>query len=526
MDIRRWIPNIATLALAAVLVITQQVWAGPLVARLTTTTTASSKTTINYQGSLTDAGGTPVNDTLDMVFRLYGVEADGEWLWSESHNGVPVADGLFSVLLGGSTTDPSPIPLALFAENDSLWLGIIVGGDQEMTPRERLASAPSAMTVPDGSVTTVQLADDAITSVKIQDGQVGSADLANNAVTSAKIQDGQVGNADLGSNAVNSAKIQDGEVGNADLANNAVNSAKIQDRQVANADLADNVVTSAKIQDGQVGNADLANNAVNSAKIQDGQVGNADLANNAVNSAKIQDGQVSRADLANNAVNSAKIQDGQVTTSDLANGAVTAAKININDHLDMHKKDIVNIANLVLPYNDARAIKYRGSGPYGLAIQTVNDSGQDIVRMELGVGNYPNVHITNARLDMNGNPIINQGAMVEAGLQTADELAAERIDRFQQGDVLCWAGKRLEKCDQDNDRRVVAVADENGKPIVIGAEPIRVVGLVQVGDLLVASDVAGYAMANNQPAPGTVIAKALEEFDGEKGVVKAMVRTP
>jgi len=66
---------------------------------------------------------------------------------------------------------------------------------------------------------------------------------------------------------------------------------------------------------------------------------------------------------------------------------------------------------------------------------------------------------------------------------------------------------------------VVTVADENGKPIVISAEPVKVVGPVRMGDLLVASDVAGYAMVNNQPALGTVIAKALE-------IVKTMIRTP
>ena len=207
-------------------------------------------------------------------------------------------------------------------------------------------------------------------------------------------------------------------------------------------------------------------------------------------------------------------------------GSVTTAKININDHLDMHKKEIHNIANLVFPYDDVRAIKYRGRNPDGFVIQTLNDSGQDIARMGFGVGNYPHLYITNALLNMNGNPIINQGAMVEAGLQTPDELAAERIDRFEQGDVLCWAGKQLEKCDQANDRRVVAVADENGKPIVIGAEKIKVIGPVQAGDLLVASDVPGYAIVNNQPAPGTVIAKALEDFAGQRGTIKAMIRTP
>lgn len=484
MDWKRWLPNAITLLLAALMVITQQVWAGPIASRLTAATTASSKTTINYQGYLTDSSGDPVNETVDMVFRLYRNEGDPvtEAVWEETQTGVLVSNGLFSVLLG-SVTD---IPTATIANNASLWLGIAVGGDEEMSPREKIASSPYAMlaNVPDSSITSAKLADNAVTSAKIQDGQVGSADLANNAVTSAKIQDGQVSNADLSNNAVTSSKIQDGQVSNADLANNAV--------------------TSANIQDGQVSNSDVGFNYAGSSS-KGGPASNVDCSN---------------------CISSDEIDNGQVKTADLASGAVTAAKINIDDHLDMNKKNIFDIGNLVFPYDDARAIKYRGSGPYGLAIQTVNDSGQDVVRMELGVGNYPNIHITNARLNMNGNPIINQGAMIEAGLQTADELAAERIDRFEQGDVLCWAGKQLEKCDRVNDRRVVAVADENGKPIVIGAEPIKVLGPVQVGDLLVASDVPGYATVNNRPAQGTTIAKALEAFDGEKGTVKAMIRTP
>ena len=128
------------------------------------------------------------------------------------------------------------------------------------------------------------------------------------------------------------------------------------------------------------------------------------------------------------------------------------------------------------------------------------------------------------RLDMNGNSVENCGALTEANLQTPEELAADRIDRFEEGDLLCWTGEQLEKCDQANSSLVQAVADVNGRPIVIGAERIKVLGPVAMGDILVASDVPGYALVNNNPRPGTVIAQALEDFDGEKGLVKAMIR--
>lgn len=116
------------------------------------------------------------------------------------------------------------------------------------------------------------------------------------------------------------------------------------------------------------------------------------------------------------------------------------------------------------------------------------------------------------------------GAYVEANLMTNEEIRSERIERFSEGDVLCWAGEHLEKCDQSNDRLVQAVAGVDGKPIIVGAEQIRVLGPVTMGDILVSSSTPGYAMVNNDPRPGTVIGQALEDFDGDAGSIKAMIR--
>lgn len=118
------------------------------------------------------------------------------------------------------------------------------------------------------------------------------------------------------------------------------------------------------------------------------------------------------------------------------------------------------------------------------------------------------------------------GAYVEANLMRPEERKADGIERFQRGDLLCWSGtkEQLELCNTANDRLVMAVADPNGRPIVIGAEPVKVLGPVAAGDILVSSDVAGYAMVNNDPKPGTVIGQALESLGAEMGLIKAMVR--
>jgi len=131
-------------------------------------------------------------------------------------------------------------------------------------------------------------------------------------------------------------------------------------------------------------------------------------------------------------------------------------------------------------------------------------------------------------LQVAGN--ITQGAIVERNLQTLAEQASPRIERFQAGDVLCWdpAGQQMEKCAQDASPLVVAVADQDGKPIIIGVERVRVVGPIRAGDLLVASAMPGCAVAwsrdhEGYPPPGVILAKALEAMDMGEGTVKAMI---
>lgn len=121
---------------------------------------------------------------------------------------------------------------------------------------------------------------------------------------------------------------------------------------------------------------------------------------------------------------------------------------------------------------------------------------------------------------------ITSGAYIEANLMSPTEHQDQQSGSFEQGDLLCWDGneQKLVLCTVANDRLVMAVASIDGKPIVLGAEPVKVLGPVTAGDILVASDTPGYAMVNNNPAPGTVIGQALENLDEESGFVKTMIR--
>jgi len=91
---------------------------------------------INYQGLLKNNLGNPVpNGSYPVTFTIYNAPTGGINLWSETQS-VTTSSGLFTALLGST---PAPIPDSIFNDTTS-YLGIKVGADPEMTPRQRLAS--------------------------------------------------------------------------------------------------------------------------------------------------------------------------------------------------------------------------------------------------------------------------------------------------------------------------------------------------------------------------------------------------
>lgn len=118
----------------------------PLGATATEGTLAVSSTlpVFQYQGQLlSPTTGQPVADgTYPITFRLYqDMGGAQESFWGEQVS-VPVSRGLFSVVLG--STAASPIPVTAF-DGRQLHLGVQVGSDPEMTPRQPIYPVPSAM---------------------------------------------------------------------------------------------------------------------------------------------------------------------------------------------------------------------------------------------------------------------------------------------------------------------------------------------------------------------------------------------
>jgi hypothetical protein len=55
-----------------------------------------------------------------------------------------------------------------------------------------------------------------------------------------------------------------------------------------------------------------------------------------------------------------------------------------------------------------------------------------------------------------------------------------------------------------------------------GRVPVRVTGAVRKGDMMVATS-NGRARAEANPALGSVICKALADFDGQEGVIEVVI---
>lgn len=104
-------------------------------------TSAAINPQINFQGKLTNTDGTNVtNGTYSIVFSIYTVSSGGSNIWTETQPSVTVADGVFQVSLGSVTALPGSVNFA----TSSLYLGVKVGADAEMTPRIQFTAAPYA----------------------------------------------------------------------------------------------------------------------------------------------------------------------------------------------------------------------------------------------------------------------------------------------------------------------------------------------------------------------------------------------
>jgi hypothetical protein len=108
-----------------------------------TTPAASVPISLTQQGRILDSTGVPVAGKVAIVFTVYDsptASAATDILWTETQNVTP-DDGYFSAQLGAVVANPFP---AGTFDGSVRYLGVKVGSDAEMTPRQAITSVPYA----------------------------------------------------------------------------------------------------------------------------------------------------------------------------------------------------------------------------------------------------------------------------------------------------------------------------------------------------------------------------------------------
>ena len=96
---------------------------------------------LTEQGRLFDGTGSPLNASVSVTFSIYADAAGGAPLWTETQMLTP-DDGYFSAQIGA---DPSnPFPAGLW-DGSARYVGVTIGNDAEMTPRQATGSVPYAL---------------------------------------------------------------------------------------------------------------------------------------------------------------------------------------------------------------------------------------------------------------------------------------------------------------------------------------------------------------------------------------------
>ena len=100
---------------------------------------AAAPATLTQQGRILSMDGEPVDGEFSIVFTLYDAAEEGNAVWTETQS-ITLDEGYFSAALGEvEAIDPS------IFDGSVLYLGVTLGNDDEMAPRQAVRSVPYAL---------------------------------------------------------------------------------------------------------------------------------------------------------------------------------------------------------------------------------------------------------------------------------------------------------------------------------------------------------------------------------------------
>jgi hypothetical protein len=265
--------------------------------------------------------------------------------------------------------------------------------------------APSGITssqIADGSVASIDIANNTLTTADIATGGVASDEILDNSIAEADIQspgnnyvlttDGSGNVSWATQNSFNSAQAGDGLIadGNeidANVDNSTIEISADQLRVKAEGitanEIATGAVTTDEILDGTIQSVDVANNTLTAAdiatgaittdEILDGTILSVDVANNTLTADDIATGAVTSDEILNGTIQSIDVANNSLTADDLATGAVTTDEI-LNGTILPIDVSSPGGPNLVLSTNASNVVGW--NDPNSL-VNTLEDGDSD-----------------------------------------------------------------------------------------------------------------------------------------------------
>lgn len=223
-------------------------------AKIANGTIAAGDVAFNYADSSSKGGAAT------SAAKVNGVELTSQNLNSYT-NGVN-----FYYAAGGNacTNKPSGVDnfgMFVFRSAGGWWTQLLYGSNTILYSRYYNGSSWSSWKmvgeIPDGSITTAKLANNAVTTAKLSDSSVTSAKIVNGTIVAADIADATITGAKLVNSTITGAKIAastitatniaNSTITNAKMAANSVNSSNIVDRSVTGTDIATDTITLANL---------------------------------------------------------------------------------------------------------------------------------------------------------------------------------------------------------------------------------------------------------------------------------------
>ena len=110
----------------------------PLTLALQSSPLVASRTLL-FQGKLTDSLGNPIIEETNIRFGLYNASGGGTTLYNSGSCSIRSDfNGTHRAIIGSDCG--KSIAASIFTENPEVWLGITVGSDSEMSPRQQIAN--------------------------------------------------------------------------------------------------------------------------------------------------------------------------------------------------------------------------------------------------------------------------------------------------------------------------------------------------------------------------------------------------